>query len=178
MTAGRPSTPLEKQRATARGDGRTPGGRKITPPTQPTTGTVALPDASGIAPSSVLPALPALPDGLGQRGEVEWYKIWETGQSWLHPQEDFRWVEMIARAYDDNDAFRKKVKSDGLVCKGYAGQDVAHPLIAEIRKNDALIMKCLSVLGFSPSDRARLGIAHVKLKTGLQNLQNEAAKNR
>jgi phage terminase small subunit len=45
------------------------------------------------------------------------------------------------------------------------GQTIAHPLITEIRKCEDTIRKCLSVLGFSPADRARLGLAEAKAQT-------------
>jgi phage terminase small subunit len=43
----------------------------------------------------------------------------------------------------------------------------AHPLIAEMRKNDQLIQKCLSILGFSPTDRARLTITETQAQNAL-----------
>lgn len=71
---------------------------------------------------------------------------------------------MIVRAYDDIDTFRERVEQDGLVQEGSLGQPVAHPLIAEIRKCEATIRQCLCVLGFSPTDRARLGIMEARAR--------------
>lgn len=42
---------------------------------------------------------------------------------------------------------------------------------------EALIRKCLSVLGISPTDRARLGLAEVKKETALQEFIAISRKN-
>jgi P27 family predicted phage terminase small subunit len=109
---------------------------------------------------------------VGGRGLTEWNNIWKAGQVWLHPTEDYHWVEMIARAYNDIVQFRKKIEEDGLIVKGYAGQLTAHPLLREIREAEAVIRKCLSILGFSPTDRARLGLAEIKRQSKIMDLQN------
>lgn len=119
---------------------------------------------------------PPMPEGLAQHGELEWEKIWASGP-WLNPEQDYPWVEMVARAYDEIDEYRKRIEQDGLVVKGYAGQAAAHPLIAEIRKCEQTIMKCLSILGYSPTDRARLGMAEVKKETALQEYIAAVRKN-
>jgi P27 family predicted phage terminase small subunit len=77
---------------------------------------------------------------------------------------------MISRAYDDIETFRNRVEADGLIQAGSLGQPVAHPLIAEIRKCEATIRQCLSVLGFSPTDRARLGIMEAKARREVADL--------
>jgi P27 family predicted phage terminase small subunit len=138
-----------------RGDGRTPGGRELVKanPTLVDHGKKTIP----------------VPSGIGDRGEVEWRKIWETG-FWLSPEQDYHWVEMISRAYDDIETFRKRVEEDGLIQQGSLGQPVAHPLIAEIRKCEATIRQCLSVLGFSPTDRARLGIMEARARREVADL--------
>lgn len=117
-----------------------------------------------------------MPRGLQTRGRREWIKIWDAGP-WLNPDHDYAWVEQIARAYDDMAIFRRQVEKDGLVVKGYAGQVVAHPLLAEIRKCEETIRKCLSILGYSPTDRARLGLAEVKKETALQEFIAISRKN-
>jgi P27 family predicted phage terminase small subunit len=120
---------------------------------------------------------PKMPAGLKRRGKQEWTQIWAVGP-WLNPEQDYPWVEMIARAYDDIDTFRRQVQKDGLIVKGYAGQTVAHPLIAEIRKCEDTIRRCLSVLGYSPTDRARLGLAEVKRQSALQDFLDKSDANK
>jgi len=164
MPAGRPRKPIERQRAVAKGDGITPGHEKIH------TGQI-IPRHNRV--------IPAAPQELGERGTLEWYRVWESGITWLHPDEDYHWIEQIARAYDDIAEFRAKIDETGLIVKGYTKDMlVANPLIKEVRQLEATIRKCLSMLGFSPTDRARLGIAEVKLQSNLQDLQSKTRKNR
>lgn len=153
--------PIERQQRKARGDGRTPGGREIVK-----------------APYTIVKRVdaPPTPRGLQVRGKQEWDKIWASGP-WLNPDQDYAWVEMTARAYDDIATFRKRIESDGLIVTGYAGQTVAHPLIAEIRKCEAVIQKCLSILGYSPTDRARLGLAEIKKEDALAKFRKTVEDN-
>lgn len=155
---GRPKTPIEKMMTLSKGDGRTPGKREV--------------EVRSYTPH---PGAPVTPLDLRDRGVTEWEKVWDAG-FWLHPDKDYHWVEMIARAYDDMDTFRQQVQEDGLVVRGYNGQQAAHPLIAEIRKCEQTIQKCLSVLGFSPTDRAKLGLAEAKARGQLQKLIDGAKK--
>jgi hypothetical protein len=71
----------------------------------------------------------------------------------------------------------RTIRQRGLVVTGYAGQVVAHPLVVEIGKCEETIRKCLSVLGISPIDRARLGLAEVKEETALQEFIAISRKN-
>jgi P27 family predicted phage terminase small subunit len=118
--------------------------------------------------------VPVPPDDLADRGLTEWERIWTAGSSWRAPEQDYHWIAMTARAYDDIDEFRARVNRDGLIQQGSMGQVIAHPLISEIRKCETLIMKCLATLGFSPSDRARLGLAEVKTASKLQQMMQQA----
>jgi P27 family predicted phage terminase small subunit len=151
---GRRKEPLERAALKARGDGRTPGGREL------------VPAQFTIAKRTDAPRMPR---GLKTRGKREWLKIWDSGP-WLNPDHDYAWVEQVARAYDDIDVYRARIEQDGLVVNGSLGQPVAHPLVAEIRKCEQTIRQCLSVLGFSPTDRARLGLAEVKRVSALQDM--------
>lgn len=125
---------------------------------------------------SGLPVLevPQAPEGLGARGGVEWLKIWTAGR-WLWPDQDYPWVEQVVRAYDDIDQFRQSIADEGLMVPGYRpGMTVANPLISEIRKAEDTIRKCLSQIGFSPTDRARLKLTELKGASELQKLTNSA----
>lgn len=171
--AGRPKTPIEKQALAARGDGRTPGGRRVTQP-----GTVVvIPGRTGLKkePAFDHSCLPKPPPGLKKEGKKIWFELWDNGP-WLHPFEDHHLVAIIAKNYDLIAAFEKKIDETGLILSGggYNGQDVANPLLKEIKSCEQVIMTCFSKLGFSPSDRARLGLAEIKRQSGLQDLQNRA----
>lgn len=151
----RRKTPLEVMAARSP-DGSTPGKRNLPVPVR------HRPDYS-------VPQ-PAVP--LSGRALEEWEKIWSAGH-WLQRDQDYHWVEMIAQSYADIEVFRKEVEETGHIVKGYAGQVVANPLIKEIRACEATIQKCLSILGFSPTDRARLNLTAVKTENELQRMLKE-----
>lgn len=109
---------------------------------------------------------------------MEWEKVWTAGRVWLHPTEDYHWVEQISFAYDEISQFREEIEKTGLIVKGYAGQMTANPLLREIRDAQSVIRKCLSMLGFSPTDRAKLGLAELKVQTGIADLQNKTKEAR
>ena len=152
-----PAQPVPIERHLARSqNGKTLGGRDL-----------EVIDVSGM----VAPNAPPAPEGLAERGTQEWLKIWSAGK-WLWPDQDYAWVEQAARAYDDLAEYRRVVADEGLTVEGYAGQTTAHPLISEMRKCEDTIRKCLSVLGFSPTDRARLKLTELKGASELQKLVN------
>ncbi len=143
----------------AKGDNQDAGHRKVSP-----------------ASAELVPLdsnVPAPPVDLKDHGVIQWNKIWSAGMRWMHSEEDYHWVHIIARAYDQISEFQTRIEKDGLIVKGYAGQDAAHPLIGEIRKCEMVIMKALSTLGFSPTDRARLGIKEIERQTKLNKLQQD-----
>lgn len=150
-----PAQPVPIERMIARSsNGKTLGGRDL--------------DVTDV---SDLPAVkaPRAPDGLQARGKAEWRKIWQAGR-WLWPDQDYAWVEQICRSYDDLATFRAEINRMGLTVEGYNGQTVANPLISEMRRCEDTIRKCLSQLGFSPTDRARLKLTELKGASELQKL--------
>lgn len=147
--------PIERMQARSSG-GKTLGGRDL-----------VVHDVGQMAPVQA----PEAPEGLGDRGQLEWAKIWEAGR-WLWPDQDYAWVEQTARAYDDLAEYRHVVASEGLTVEGYNGQTTSHPLIAEMRKCEDTIRRCLSTLGFSPTDRARLKLTELKSAKTAQDLVN------
>lgn len=152
-----PAQPVPIERMLARSsNGKTLGGRDL-----------EVIDVSALE----VPRTPEPPEGLGERGQLEWHKVWAAGK-WLWPDQDYHWTEQMARAYDDLATFRAEVDRDGLTVDGYNGQKVAHPLIAEMRRCEDTIRRCLSTLGFSPTDRARLKLTELKGASELQKLVN------
>lgn len=161
MPRGRPPKPVERLKATQRDATHKADGREMAVPE------FTLPAATTI---------PVPPDDLGDRGETEWDKIWSAG-FWLSPDQDYHWVAMIATAYDEIEIYRAIIAAEGYTYENkLKGVMQAHPLIAEVRKAQALIMRALSTLGFSPTDRARLSIAEVKRKNAIADLNSKMAE--
>jgi P27 family predicted phage terminase small subunit len=156
VARGRPPKPLEKLKATQRNSTTKADGRALVPAPVQTT-----PDRS----------VPELPEGVEGRGAVEWERVWTAG-FWLKRDQDWPWVEMIARGYQDIEIYRREVADMGLTVTGYAGQVVANPLLNEIRKIETSIRQCLQVLGFSPTDRAKLNLAEVKAQDAFEDFMS------
>ena len=155
MARGRPPKPREQIRINARDATHKADGRALVP------AKYQLP-ARG-------PELPVAPDELGDRGLTEWEKIWTAGY-WLSAEQDYHWVAMISTAYDEIDVYRGVILEEVFTVQGIHGTLIAHPLISEVRKAQATIMKCLSLIGFSPTDRARLSLGEVQRASALADL--------
>lgn len=158
MARGRPPKPTERLAATRRNPTHKANGTEIA--------------VREVTPDRSVPPLPAtIPEGT--RGEVEWQRIWTAG-FWLHRDKDYYWVETIARACADIEEFRAEIPKLGLTVTGYAGQITANPLLKSIHEREQTILKCLQVLGFSPTDRARLAITEAKAKSAVQDFLDRA----
>lgn len=151
--------PLEERVKEAAGSGYAANGKKID---KAATTTLVLAE-----PNTTIPKAPV---GLKGRGTIEWTNIW-TKVPWLHPEQDYHFVEQIVRSYDDMASFRKQIAQDGLMVKGYAGQITANPLIKEVRACEKTIRDCLSKLGISPTDRVKLGLNEIKREGKLKELR-------
>jgi P27 family predicted phage terminase small subunit len=158
---GRPSKPLERLKATQRDAGHKADGREIAPVIE------FKPDHS----------IPEPPTRLEGRAVEEWRRIWQAGW-WLVRDQDYFWVEMIAKAYHNIEEWEKQIDKDGLVVEGWNGQLAAHPLIKSINQAQQIIQKCLSQLGFSPTDRARLVIKQNEAQSALEQMRERFTRER
>lgn len=56
------------------------------------------------------------------------------------------------------------------------GQVVTHPAVKQVDESDTKITTWLSMLGFSPSDRARLGLAEIRVANELDEYRQRKAR--
>lgn len=118
----------------------------------------------------LLPAAIGIPDParpLLKYGQEMWDRIWNMGNSWISPASDVELVLMTAEMVDERWNLRVKVmgSDDPKLRRG-------------LRELDKMIVGNLSLLGFSPTDRMRLGVAEVKKQSKLEELlAKKAAKN-
>ena len=159
---GRPAKPVEAQRALGN-----PGHRSI--PAAPLPG-------EGIQSSGSIPVMPAL----GLAGAALWNHVWDAGRQWLAPEADRTIVTLLCQAQDELETIRMALAT-GEVERTYVstnGTIVSHPYIAQIKDLRVQMTSWLSALGFSPADRARLGLAEVRVRDELDDLvrrRNERA---
>lgn len=147
MPAGRPPKPIEQKRALGN-----PGKR-------------ALPDKNEIQILEQVEETPEPPRPLLKYGQDLWNRIWSVGATWVSNKTDIELLVMTCEMVDERWNLRAKVMRD---------EDPADR--RGLRELDRQIVSNLSLLGFTPSDRARLGVAEVKTKSKLQEMMERAEK--
>jgi hypothetical protein len=145
--SGPPPKPLEVKRRTGN-----PGKRALPDPAS----TAPLP---GIVDEQDLPA-PARP--LRAAGKAMWRRVWSSGAVWLARVSDAELVLLVCEQVDERQALRREVLK-------YGGRFER----AALRALEKQIMLGLSMLGLTPTDRARLGVAEVKVESTVARLRRE-----
>jgi len=146
MPAGRPSKPIEQKRLLGN-----PGKR-------------ALPDENSVVLMQQVEQTPEPPRPLLKYGQDLWDRIWGMGAIWVSDRTDLELLTMTCEMVDERWNLRVKVmqSDDAKMRRG-------------LRELDKQIVSNLSLLGFTPSDRSRLGVAEVKAKSKLEELMERRA---
>jgi hypothetical protein len=145
---GRPPKPIEQKRLTGN-----PGKR-------------TLPDQKELV---LLPSAYDIPEPnrpLGSAGTELWERIWGMGQTWLSPLTDIEILLMTCELLDERRNLRIQVLQTNRSDERKALRDLDRQLVAN-----------LSLLGFTPTDRSRLGVAEVKRQSKLEELKPRASQN-
>ncbi|CAB4152650.1 sm_term_P27, putative phage terminase, small subunit, P27 family [uncultured Caudovirales phage] len=153
---GRPAKPVEAQRALGN-----PGHKPLPAAPMPGQGIEGL---SGI---------PTPPMTLLEPGIELWNHTWEAGRQWLAPAADRTTITLLCEAFDEYSEIRKAFAT-GLAERTYVtsnGSIVTHPYIGQMKELRVQMTAWLSSLGFSPADRARLGLSEVRVRDELDDLQ-------
>lgn len=114
------------------------------------------------------------PETLQDEGAAEWRHVL-THAAWIGPS-DLRNLRLLCEAIDRRAHLLAELASQGWVLytdKGYAYQNPAGGALAT---TEAQITKWLSLLGLTPSDRGRLGVAEVKAQSALERIRANRAK--
>lgn len=122
--------------------------------------------------------IPKTPTGLYKTGKAVWKQIWTAGQSWLNPEGDYALIKLLCEAADDYDRKRSAINT-GLVEEVYLtsnGSWANHPYVNNLKDLRTQMTAWLSQLGFSPSDRARLGITETKALSPFDELERRRAE--
>ena len=143
---GRPPKPTEVKRRTGN-----PGGRK-------------LPDATVV---ELLPAVDQTPEParpLSTAGRELWERAWRSGRAWL-ADTDSELLLITCEQLDERQMLRVRVLRE---------HDWRER--AGLRALDKEIAANLAMLGFSPVDRTRLGVAEVKAQSALEEVRRRRAQ--
>lgn len=149
MTAnGRPPIPLERKQklGTLRADRLPPAG---------------LIEVERLQEEEETPEPPAQ---LKAKGRELWSSLFDNG-SWLWKEVDRHLVELTAELVDERQELRALTDQ----------QPENTRLRAALRQLDKQLVSNLGSLGFTPSDRSRLGLVQVKAKSKLEELMERRA---
>lgn len=104
---------------------------------------------------------PAAPSGLRRGGDAR--KLWASllGLYQLRPDEHALFVAAV-RTTDELDRMRRELP-ETLTMRGARGSIGAHPLLGEIRKHEAVLIKLLGALGLEEADGTEASQAGVTL---------------
>jgi P27 family predicted phage terminase small subunit len=96
----------------------------------------------------------------------------------MHDDQDRIIVERLCRRLDEIATLEAWLGED-VTRRWYktgSGQIKPHPAVAQIKEADVQITAWLSMLGLSPSDRARLGLAEIRVANELDEYRQRKAR--
>ena len=107
---------------------------------------------------------------LGQAGVRLWNDVFTRGKLWISSRTDTQLLQMVCEQIDRRETLRSQLKER-------PDERSLHMSLNDIEK---LIASNLSLLGFTPTDRSRLGVAEVKATSKIHELikQKEALHSR
>lgn len=143
--------PLERKRAAGN-----PGQRRI-------------PDENATAPVASVPSDP--PPGLGESGRGLWLRVAAYADRWVGVTDidlllaTCRLADQVASLEAECQAL---AESGGAYVTSNSGAVSAHPAFDLHDRKLGLLVGNLKLLGLTPVDRSRIGVAEVKVKSKLQ----------
>ena len=102
---------------------------------------------------------------LGEAGRKLWDSVFDEGELWISPRTDVAWLQVVCELLDRREVLKQEWLADP------ADRKINMSLL----ETEKLIQSGLSLLGFTPTDRSRLGVAEVKAKSKLEELMERRA---
>ena len=112
-------------------------------------------------------SMPEPPKHLKAHGRAWWDSIWCGGSRWLDPASDHLIAELVCTTLDLIDEIESDLNVNGRYYETKQGQQLPRPAVADCRALRAQVVSWLSLLAFSPSQRAEMG-AGVEVNDALQ----------
>jgi hypothetical protein len=100
------------------------------------------------------------PVELGVVGKQFWDSIFGAGELWISIKTDTQLVQLVCEQLDRRELIKEQIQADPTDPTWYRQAN-------EVEK---AIVTGLSLLGFSPADRTRLGLVSAKTKTKLEEI--------
>ena len=107
---------------------------------------------------------PREPLGLSEQAVAFWGSVW--GCNWISQKTDYYLVLLTAEAISERETLRALVALEPENFRARSG----------LRELERQLVSQLALLGFTPSDRARLGLAEVKKESKLEELLRRKAE--
>jgi hypothetical protein len=145
LPAGRPAKPTEIKRKLGN-----PGRRP-------------LPDSSVVQYLEPVVSVPDPARPLLKYGREFWDKVWGSGLTWISANTDAELLLMTCELVDERWNLRVRVMQSNDWRERRA-----------LRELDDRIIRNLSLLGFTPADRSKLGVAEVKAISKMEALKRRA----
>lgn len=148
MAVGRPPKPNEQKRRLGN-----PGKR-------------SLPAIATVTP--LRPAQEAAPAHLGPEGHDLWERV-ARAAVWLAPS-DLPMLALLCELTDRRAEFLANLDSSGPVLVNPSGRVVANPIVGMLSSVEKQIVEISSLLGLTPADRTRMGVAEVKATNSFEEM--------
>ncbi len=97
---------------------------------------------------------------LGPVGKQFWDSIFGAGELWISVRTDTALVQLVCELMDRREALRLE----------FVAEPSSRPVNMSLLETEKQIVSCLSLLGFTPADRTRLGLVSAKTKSKLEEL--------
>lgn len=102
---------------------------------------------------------------LGVVGRQFWDSIFGAGELWISIRTDTQLVQLVCELMDRREVLREAFLADPIERK----------VNMSLLETEKQIVSGLSLMGFSPADRTRLGLVSAKTKSKLQQLLDDKA---
>jgi hypothetical protein len=102
---------------------------------------------------------------LGEAGQALWDSVFSEGQLWISPRTDVAWLQVVCELLDRREVLKLEWLAD----------PTNRPVNMSLLETEKMIQSGLGLLGFTPTDRSRLGVAEVKAKSKLEELMERRA---
>ena len=102
---------------------------------------------------------------LGEAGQKLWDSVFNEGELWISPRTDVAWLQVVCELLDRREVLKQEWMADPADRK----------LNMSLLETEKLLQTGLGLLGFTPTDRSRLGVAEVKAKSKLEELMERRA---
>lgn len=102
---------------------------------------------------------------LGDAGQALWDAVFGEGELWISPRTDVAWLQIVCELLDRREVLKVEWLAD----------PSNRPVNMSLLETEKMLQSGLGLLGFTPTDRSRLGVAEVKAKSKLEELMERRA---